>query len=61
VIPAEPVEPFEAKVGACTVSIMDCVATGQKVALDGSIVLAPRSSLSEKSPPGSRATVKSSD
>jgi hypothetical protein len=50
VIPPEPVEPFEAKVGACTVSIMDCVATGQKVALDGSIVLAPRSSLSEKSP-----------
>lgn len=46
----EPAEPFEARVGACTVSILECVATGQKVALDGSIVLAPRFSSSEKSP-----------
>mmetsp|Transcript_16722 Transcript_16722/g.21159 ORF Transcript_16722/g.21159 Transcript_16722/m.21159 type:complete len:200 (+) Transcript_16722:55-654(+) len=36
------VEPHEAKVGECTVSLMDCIATGQKVAADGSIVLAPR-------------------
>lgn len=40
--PPEPVEPFESKVGACTVSLLDTVATGQKVAADGSIVLAPR-------------------
>ncbi|CAB9501905.1 Probable cleavage and polyadenylation specificity factor subunit 2 [Seminavis robusta] len=39
--PLEPVEPFETKVGSCTVSLLDAVATGQKVALDGSIVLAP--------------------
>ncbi len=36
------VEPHEAKVGECTVSLMDCIATGQRVAVDGSIVLAPR-------------------
>lgn len=36
------VEPHEAKVGECTVSLMDCIATGQRVATDGSIVLAPR-------------------
>ena len=35
-------EPFEAKMGECTVSLLDCVATGQKVASDGKIVLAPR-------------------
>ena len=35
-------EPYEAKMGACTVSLLDCIATGQKVAADGSIVLAPR-------------------
>jgi hypothetical protein len=40
--PPEPTEPFETKVGSCTVSLLDAVATGQKVALDGSIVLAPR-------------------
>jgi cleavage and polyadenylation specificity factor subunit 2 len=40
----EPVDPFEVKLGACNVSLVDCVATGQKVALDGSIVLAPRHS-----------------
>ena len=40
--PPEPIEPFEAKVGSCTVSLLNTVATGQKVALDGSIVLAPR-------------------
>lgn len=37
-----PVETFETKLGACTVSLLDAVATGQKVALDGSIVLAPK-------------------
>ena len=36
------IEPNNAKVGGCTVSLLDCVATGQKVAADGSIVLAPR-------------------
>lgn len=40
----EPIELHEAKLGACTVSLIDYVATGQKVALDGSIVLAPRKS-----------------
>lgn len=40
--PVTPIEPYEAKLGACTVCLMDTVATGQKVALDGSIVLAPR-------------------
>ena len=40
--PPEPMEPLEIKVGSCTVSLLDGVATGQKVALDGSIVLAPR-------------------
>jgi len=35
-------EPFEVKMAECTVSLLDCVATGQKVAADGSIVLAPR-------------------
>jgi len=40
--PVKPIEPYEAKLGACTVCLMDTVATGQKVALDGSIVLAPR-------------------
>lgn len=38
----EAIEPFEAKLGVCNVSLVDCVATGQKSALDGSIVLAPR-------------------
>ena len=44
--PPAPVELYEAKLGACTVSLLDYVATGQKVALDGSIVLAPRKSSS---------------
>jgi Cleavage and polyadenylation factor 2 C-terminal len=38
----EPIEPFEAKLGLCTVAAVDCIATGQKVAIDDSIVLAPR-------------------
>jgi len=37
-------EPYEAKVGECTVSLLDCVATGKIVKSDGSIVLAHRSS-----------------
>jgi hypothetical protein len=41
-----PVDLYEAKLGACTVSLLDYVATGQKVARDGSIVLAPRKSSS---------------
>lgn len=36
------IEPHEAKVGECSVSLMDCIATGQRVAADGSIVLAPK-------------------
>lgn len=46
--PPEPVELYEAKLGPCTVSLLDYVATGQKVALDGSIVLAPRASSSNQ-------------
>ena len=38
----DPMEMSETKIGACTVSLLDFIATGQKVALDGSIVLAPR-------------------
>ena len=45
--PPEQIEPYEAKLGACTVSLLDYVATGQRVALDGSIVLAPRASSSK--------------
>jgi cleavage and polyadenylation specificity factor subunit 2 len=45
--PPEPIEPYEAKLGACTVSLLDYVATGQRVALDGSIVLAPRAKSSK--------------
>jgi len=40
--PPKPKELFEAQLGECTVSRFDFVATGKKVALDGSIVLAPR-------------------
>ena len=40
--PPVPVDPFEARLGECTVSLFDSMATGRKVALDGSIVLAPR-------------------
>lgn len=38
----EPVEPYEAKIGDCSVSLVDFVATGKKWAVDGSVVLAPR-------------------
>jgi cleavage and polyadenylation specificity factor subunit 2 len=38
----EPKEMSEVKLGSCSVSLIDAVATGQKVAADGSIVLAPR-------------------
>jgi hypothetical protein len=38
----ESVETYEAKIGDCTVSLVDFVATGKKWAVDGSIVLAPR-------------------
>jgi Cleavage and polyadenylation factor 2 C-terminal len=40
--PPTPIEPFETKLGVCSVSLLDCAATGQKVAADGSIVLAPK-------------------
>ncbi|KAL7572769.1 hypothetical protein ACA910_009030 [Epithemia clementina (nom. ined.)] len=46
----EPAEPFEIKLGPCTVSWIDAVATGQKVALDGSLVLAPPAHKKKKSP-----------
>jgi hypothetical protein len=48
----EPVEPFEAKIGDCSVSLVSLVATGKKWAVDGSVVLAPRlqqSNLSQSS------------
>jgi hypothetical protein len=35
------VEPYETKIGDCTVSLVDFVATGKKWAVDGSFVLAP--------------------
>mmetsp|Transcript_29485 Transcript_29485/g.61545 ORF Transcript_29485/g.61545 Transcript_29485/m.61545 type:complete len:1057 (+) Transcript_29485:226-3396(+) len=38
----EPVEPREEKIGDCSVSLVDFVATGKKWAVDGSLVLAPR-------------------
>ena len=50
-LPVEPIEPYEAKIGACTVSLIDTVATGQKVALDGSTVLAPRRPLPTEDTP----------
>lgn len=50
-------EPHEVKVGGCTVSLLDYVATGQKVAADGSIVLAPRSATCG----GKRPTIMLSD
>lgn len=40
--PPEPIEYKETKLGASTVSKLKLLATGQKVTLDGSIVLAPR-------------------
>lgn len=48
-----PYEPFEAQLGEYTVSLFDCVANGQKVATDGSVVLAPRpfSKTTEKEQP----------
>ena len=46
----EPVELYETKLGPCTVSKLDYVATGQRVASDGSIVLAPLSSLADAVP-----------
>ena len=42
-------EPFEAKMGECTVSLVENVATGQRVAADGSIVVAPSASLADGS------------
>ena len=48
--PPEPLELHEAKLGACTVSLLDYIATGQKVALDGSIVIAPRKTASKNLP-----------
>merc|ERR1711957_222860 len=44
------VEAYETKVGDCTVSLLDSVATGQRVAADGSIVLAPQSMSNRKRP-----------
>lgn len=35
-------DPYETKIGDCTVSLVDFVATGKKWAVDGSFVLAPR-------------------
>jgi len=41
----DPIELVETKIGGCTVSMLDFVMTGQKVALDGSIVIAPKNTL----------------
>jgi len=38
----DPIELTETNIGSCTVSMLDFVMTGQKVALDGSIVIAPK-------------------
>lgn len=38
----DPIELVETKIGGCTVTMLDFVMTGQKVALDGSIVIAPK-------------------
>jgi cleavage and polyadenylation specificity factor subunit 2 len=46
----DPVELYEVKLGPCTISKVDYVATGQKVAADGSIVLAPKSSSADAIP-----------
>lgn len=40
--PPDAIQLYETRVGSCTVSLLNTVATGQKVAVDGSIVLAPR-------------------
>eukprot|EP00536_Pseudo-nitzschia_multiseries_P006857 jgi/Psemu1/193992/e_gw1.151.72.1 len=45
----DPIELAETKIGACTVSLLDFVMTGQKVALDGSIVIAPKNNRSRSS------------
>ncbi len=41
----DPIELVETNIGDCTVSMLDFVMTGQKVALDGSIVIAPKNTL----------------
>lgn len=41
---------YESKVGDCTVSLLDYVATGQKVAADGSFVVAPNGKKDRKRP-----------
>lgn len=45
--PLDPIEPYESKLGGCTVGAVDCIATGQTVKLDDSIVLAPRRALTD--------------
>lgn len=45
----DPIELVETKIGGCTVSRLDFVMTGQKVALDGSIVIAPKNTDHNKS------------
>lgn len=49
--PPRPIEFKETKLGSSTVSKLKLAATGQKVALDGSIVLAPRVDPSEDDSP----------
>ena len=50
-----PIELVETKIGSCTVSMLDFVMTGQKVALDGSIVIAPKNNTSASSSTSSSA------
>ena len=47
--PPEALELHESKLGACTVSLLDYVATGKRVALDGSLVLAPKKRSTQQS------------
>jgi hypothetical protein len=54
----ESVEPYEAKIGDCTVSLVDFVATGKKWAVDGSIVLAPRRQQSSLNQPSLMLSTK---
>jgi len=54
----ESVEPYEAKIGDCTVSLVDFVATGKKWAVDGSIVLAPRRHQSKLNQPSLMISTK---
>lgn len=48
--PPEPIDIQENKLGLCSVAMVDCIATGQKVAADGSIVIAPKREVADEIP-----------